>query len=92
MNDKNKILYNTIYNNLRNETEKSLLITEYETKKLLNNQMVVDFENLTIGFKTDFEEDLMIYKNTAYRKSVVYRTILEVIKNLMKGNSNEKAL
>jgi hypothetical protein len=88
MNDKNKILYDTIYNNLRNETKKSLLITEYKTKKLLNNQMVVDFENLTIGLKTDFEEDLMIYKGVSYRKSVVYRTILEVIKNL-KGNNNE---
>jgi hypothetical protein len=92
MNDKNKIskdLYNAIYDKLKEEPQKTLLIIKYEIEKCINDKMVVDFENLSIELEPDFKDALFVYGGITYTKSVVYQMILKIIKNLTKGNSNE---
>jgi hypothetical protein len=85
MNDKSKILYDTIHDKLKDESERCLSVIEYEIQKCIKEKMAVDFEKLSIGLETDIEDTLCIYEGTTYKKSVVYHTILKVINNLTKG-------
>jgi hypothetical protein len=87
--NKEKKLYDIIYDKLKDEPENNLSLFEYEIKKEINNEIVVDLENFRIGFNFDLvKDDLFIYEGITYEKSVIYDIILKVINDLIKEKSN----